>query len=223
MTRREAIDHLREVRYDAQRHLDRRYFVNIRWVASVGDGARGDLELRYHLADGVRRDGTTWRYDLQDRSAANIQKLLADAAVEDTAGINRETADLSSGEARDDVLVGTASCAQTGTITGLTADRPGGDVTLVSEAPTRGLVFLSEPYYPERVAYVDNVAVTSLKADVAFTAVAVPAGRHVVELRYVPRRFQAGLGVSGVTMVTWGAAAWWLPRRRRSSSALAAA
>ena len=218
MSRRDAIELLRDVRYDAQRRLDRRHFVNIRWAASVTDAARLELEARYHLGEGVRRDGATWRYDLQDLHAANIQKLLAEPAIEDTHGINREAAALSSADTQDQVLIGTATCAQSGAITALSADRPGGDVTLVSEAPTSGFVFLSEPYYPERVAFVDQTAVAALKADVAFTAVPVPAGRHVIELRYVPRRFQTGLVVSVVTLTTWVVAAWWLPRRRRSSS-----
>jgi hypothetical protein len=215
VTRREAIDQLRQVRYDDQRRLDRHHFVNIRWAPTVDDTARGIRETRYHLAEGVRRDGNTWQYDLQDRSATNVQALLADAGVEDTHGINRETAEVASGEAKDEVLFGTASCSDVGTITEGTVDRPGGDVQVVSEAPRAGLVFMSEPYYPERMAFVDNAPVAPVKANVAFTAVPVPAGRHVVELRYVPRKFQAGLVVSVVTLVAWAGAAGWLPRRRR--------
>ncbi len=223
MTRREAIDHLRQVRYDAQRRLDRRYFVNIRWAAAVDDAARRARETRYRLAEGVQRDGNTWRYDLQDRSTANVQQLLADAAVEDTHGIDRETAQISAGEVKDELLFGTSACAQAGALTGLSADRPGGDVSVISDAPTSGLVFLSEPYYPERMAFVDNAPVTSIKANVAFTAVAVPAGRHVVAIRYVPRRFQQGLVISGVTLSGWIGLAAWRVRQRRSSSHSSAA
>ena len=221
---RDAIEHLRQVRYDNQRHLDRRYFVNIRWSGSVDDSTRRSREAQYHLAEGVRRDGTTWRYDLQDRSASNVQRLLSDAAVEDTHGIDRETAQLVAGPVKDEVLFGTATCATPGTLSGVVGDRPGGDVALVSDAPVDGLVFMSEPYYVERIAFVDNVPVTAIKANVAFTAVAVPAGRHTIELRYVPRRFRAGLVISIATLGAWaGIAAWLMPKKRRSSPHLQAA
>lgn len=218
LDRRDAIEHLRQVRYDDQRRLDRRYFVNIRWSGSVDDVARRTREAKYHLAEGVRRDGNTWRYDLQDRSASNVRRLLSDAAVEDTHGIDRETAQLASEAVGDELLFGTASCASTGTLSNVVADRPGGDVSLVSDAPVDGLVFMSEPYYVERVAFVDDVPVQPIKADVAFTAVPVPAGRHTIELRYVPRLFRAGLAVSIVTLGVWVIGAGGIRTKRRSSS-----
>ena len=218
MDRRDAIEHLRQVRYDDERRLDRRYFVNIRWSVSVDDAARQVREAQYHLAEGVRRDGNTWRYDLQDRSASNVQQLLSDAAVEDTHGIDRETAQLAASPLKDEVLFGTASCASTGTLTNIVADRPGGDVALVSDAPVGGLVFLSEPYYVERVAFVDDVPVRPIKANVAFTAVPVPAGRHTVALRYVPRLFRTGLVVSVATLGMWVVGAAWIRMKWRPSS-----
>ena len=220
---REAVELLRRVHYDNGRRLDRRYFVNIRWTASMDDEGRRMREAQYKLAEGVRREGNTWQYDLQDRSLSNVQRLLADAAVEDTHGINRETAQLSADEVKDEVLFGTVACGQSGTVSDLVADRPGGDVALVSDAPVAGLVFMSEPFYPERMAYVDNVPVTPLKANVAFTAVPVPAGRHTVELRYVPRRFRTGLVISVVTLGAWLGAGVWLARTRRRASSTAAA
>jgi len=218
LDRRDAIEHLRQVRYDDQRRLERRYFVNIRWNGSVDDAARRIRETEYHLAEGVRRDGNTWRYDLQDRSASNVQQLLSDAAVEDTHGIDRETAQLASGGVKDELLFGTASCGRTGTLSNMVADRPGGDVALVSDAPVDGLVFMSEPYYVERVAFVDDVPVTPIKANVAFTAVPVPAGRHTIELRYVPRLFRTGLVVSIATIGVWVVAAGGIRLKWRSSS-----
>lgn len=219
VTRREAIEHLRRIQYDARRRLDRRLFVNIRWMGAVDEARRLALESRYHLAEGVAQGGNTWRYDLQDRSGANVRALLTDSAVEDTHGIDRETGDVTAaaGDA-DQVLFGMGECDRAGAVTDLRADQPGGDVRLVSSAPVAGMVFLSEPYYPERVAYVDGVAVTALKADVAFIAVPVPAGRHTVEIRYAPRRFQQGLAIALVTMVGWFVAAVWLPGARRRFS-----
>jgi hypothetical protein len=62
--------------------------VNVRW-AGASDEARAAREARYQLAEGVRQDGTTWRYQLRDTSTANIEALVRDPLVEDTHGIDR--------------------------------------------------------------------------------------------------------------------------------------
>ena len=40
-----------------------------------------------------------------------------------------------------------------------------------------------------------------LRANVAFRAVAVPAGTHVVEMRYRPRALPLGLGLSATAVI----------------------
>jgi hypothetical protein len=55
------------------------------------------------------------------------------------------------------------------------------------EAPCSGFVFFSQSFFPEWKATVDGTATEALRADYAFSAVALPAGRHVVEMRYRPR------------------------------------
>jgi uncharacterized membrane protein YfhO len=75
-----------------------------------------------------------------------------------------------------------------------------------------GYVFLSEPFYPERKAYVDGEPVTAVRANLAFTAVPVPAGAHRLEMRYVPDSFRIGLAISVLTVVGWSAVSW---RRNR--------
>lgn len=50
---------------------------------------RGALEDRFHLASGELREGTTWSYQLTDPSWLNIHAMVRDAAVDDTANINR--------------------------------------------------------------------------------------------------------------------------------------
>ncbi len=217
VTRREAIEHLRQIHYDGQHRLDRRYFVNIRWAATVDEPRRLALESRYHLAEGTARDGNTWRYDLQDRSGSNVKALLADSAVEDTHGIDRETGDVAAaaGDVEDQVLFGTGACDHAGQVTGIEVDQPGGDVTMVSNAPVDGFLFMSEPYYLERSAYVDGIEVMPQKADVAFMVVPVPAGRHLVQVRYVPRRFRLGLAITAFTIIGWVGIAVWMSRRRR--------
>jgi uncharacterized membrane protein YfhO len=80
-------------------------------------------------------------------------------------------------------------------------------------APTDGFLFFSEPFYPERRASIDGHTVPLLRANLAFTAVAVPAGAHDVELRYVPSRFYLGSVISSVTAA--GYASVFVRRRRR--------
>jgi hypothetical protein len=215
VSEREAVDQLRQVRYDAQRRLDRRYFINIRWRPSIDATQRAALESRYHLLEGVRREGSTWKYALQDRSAANVRALLDEPLVEDTHGIDRPGAVLESdADAERQVLFGTSSCAQQAAIRVTEADQPGGEVSATVDAPVDGMVFLTEPYYPERQAFVDDVPVQTYKADVAFTAVTVPAGHHRVQLRYVPTRFRYGMTM---TVLTLGACVLaWAGRQRRS-------
>ncbi|MBM3817731.1 MAG: hypothetical protein FJW14_01760 [Acidimicrobiia bacterium] len=62
----------------------------VRWGPGVDAAARAGLEERYSLRNGEPDGGTTWRYDLGDRSRDNIRDLVTDAAVEDTAAIDRE-------------------------------------------------------------------------------------------------------------------------------------
>jgi uncharacterized membrane protein YfhO len=73
------------------------------------------------------------------------------------------------------------------------------------DAPARGFVFLSEPHYRERQVFVDGQPATAIAADLAFTAVEVTAGRHRIEMRYVPSSLFAGAGVTGFTLVMWAA------------------
>jgi uncharacterized membrane protein YfhO len=60
---------------------------------------------------------------------------------------------------------------------------------------------------------VDGQRVAAQRANVAFTAIRVPAGQHRVELRYVPVSFFVGVAVSAMTMSGWAAAAYWTRKR----------
>ena len=62
--------------------------VNVRW-RSVSDDERRVREAKYQLAGGVAVEGTTWKYALHDVSQSNIESLVRDPFVEDTAGIDR--------------------------------------------------------------------------------------------------------------------------------------
>ncbi|MEK6902582.1 MAG: YfhO family protein [archaeon] len=77
------------------------------------------------------------------------------------------------------------------------------------DASNRGLVFLSDVYYPGWQATVDGKPVKIFIADAAFRAVPVPAGTHVVEMYYRPVSIQAGIFVTGISFTL---AMFWIIR-----------
>jgi hypothetical protein len=81
------------------------------------------------------------------------------------------------------------------------------------------VLVLADAYDPGWQASVDGSRSTLLRANVAFRAVAVPQGRHLVELVYRPRAFVVGLGVSLSALVT--AAVLFVLSRRRPHPAAA--
>ena len=150
-----------------------------------------------------------WGCSLEDWSAANVRALLSDRAIEDTHGIDRFAGTVAAVPSSGDrqLLFASVPCTYQGAVSNIHADQLGGDVSADVDAPIEGLLFLSEPYFPERIPYVDGREAAAVKANLMFTAVPLPAGRHHVELRYEPRRFHQGLVVSALTLVAWLAAA----------------
>jgi diamine N-acetyltransferase len=70
-----------------------------------------------------------------------------------------------------------------------------------SASPCAGHVVFAETHYDGWRVTVDGDAVEPVRANVAFTAVKVPAGRHAIERRYAPPRFAAGLAGALATAV----------------------
>ena len=73
-------------------------------------------------------------------------------------------------------------------------------VRLDAELSADGYVVLVDGHDPGWRARVDGRPAPLLRANVAFRAVAVPAGRHAVEMVYRPTAALAGLVVSGLTL-----------------------
>ena len=65
--------------------------VTVRWRDEVTAGERTALERRYSLEVERFVEGTTWSYELRDRSRDNVRALVADLAVDDTGGFDRST------------------------------------------------------------------------------------------------------------------------------------
>jgi hypothetical protein len=91
--------------------------------------------------------------------------------------------------------------------------------TIQVEAPGPALVFISQAYYHNWKAQVDGKAVPLWRANYAFQAVEVPAGRHEVTLVYRDRMFRIG-----ALLAAWAgllcAALWFMPGERKKGGYL---
>ncbi|MBA2753263.1 MAG: YfhO family protein [Chloroflexia bacterium] len=83
-------------------------------------------------------------------------------------------------------------------------------IDIVTTAASPGLLVVSEVYERGWRAYVDGERVDVLPTHHALRGVPIPAGEHVVEMRYEPLALRAGLPISAVTatamVVVWAAA-----------------
>jgi hypothetical protein len=74
-------------------------------------------------------------------------------------------------------------------------------VRVAADLSADGFVVVLEGYDRGWTASVDGRAAEVLRANVAFRAVPVPSGRHVVELEYRPRALSLGLAASAAALV----------------------
>ena len=86
--------------------------------------------------------------------------------------------------------------------------------TIQVEVPGPAMVFISQAYYHNWKARVDGKAVPLWRANYAFQAVEVPAGRHEVTLIYRDKMFRIG-----ALLAAWAglvcAAIWFMPGKRK--------
>jgi hypothetical protein len=75
-----------------------------------------------------------------------------------------------------------------------------GRVRIVTDADAPALLVLTDTWYPGWRAEVDGAPAPIWRADHAFRAVALPAGRHEVVMRFRPRSVAAGAAISGVAL-----------------------
>lgn len=99
-------------------------------------------------------------------------------------------------------------------------DRDINSMKVEVNTPRDGLLYFSEVYYPAFKSYVDGQHTKILKADYCMRAVQVPAGNHVIEMKYESDEFSKGLMI---TLITAGLfiisvpASVFLSRRKKSS------
>jgi hypothetical protein len=99
-------------------------------------------------------------------------------------------------------------------------ERIGADrVRLDASLSGAGFVVLADAWTPGWTARVDGQEARVLRANVAFRAVPVSAGRHTVELRYRAPGLTAGLALTGFTLAALTGTALRSRTRRREVEA----
>jgi hypothetical protein len=209
--RRELEYRLRHESYDPRLVLQPHAMIHVRWSARISDDDRSRAEVQLHLEPHRDIGDRTWEYNLLERSRESIAAIAQHPLVEDTQGIDRGALALTAPEAaipefdepKSEWLLGVAPCDVPAPATVVSQDRVDGRMVVEVDAPHDGIVFFSEPYYLDRVAWVDGRRTPRMKTNLAFTAVRVSAGTHRVELKYDTRALRAGAGVSVVTLLVW--------------------
>ncbi|HUT77996.1 MAG TPA: YfhO family protein, partial [Polyangia bacterium] len=110
-------------------------------------------------------------------------------------------------------------------VTGLGAPFPGDLATIEVYEPNRveirviagepGLLVLSDNPWPGWSAAVDGAPAEILRANLVMRAVRVPAGKHLVEFRFLPTTFVIGGAISLLSVLALIAAFVWTRRRSR--------
>ena len=81
-------------------------------------------------------------------------------------------------------------------------------ISIQTEAATASLVVISQTHYPAWKAYVDGRTATIWRANYAFQALEVPAGRHRIRVVYEDKKLLAGAVLSGLGLLAC-AGLWW--------------
>ena len=82
------------------------------------------------------------------------------------------------------------------------------EISIQTEAPAASLVIISQTYYPAWKAYVDGRPTKIWRANYAFQALEVPAGRHQIRLVYEDKMLLAGAVLSSLGWLAC-AGLWW--------------
>jgi hypothetical protein len=90
------------------------------------------------------------------------------------------------------------------------------EIQLEVDSPARAYLVTSEANYPGWRAFVDGRPQPLFMTNIAFRGLPVPAGRHIVTMRFAPTILWQGAGVSGVSWAGLAALSLgnWISRRR---------
>jgi hypothetical protein len=185
---------------DSLPEIDRRAmdFLNVTHVLSTYPLEVEGFELaaqtpEYYIYQNTHEtSAVTWvdRVEVAQSDDEALEILLSPAFSYDSSVVLNEAVDLAPGPDREASLQ----------ITGY--DGPAGWMQVETETSREGVLVFSEPYYSERRVWIDGEAAETLRANVGFTAVVLPPGSHVVELRYEPVSLYVGGAISLGTLIT---------------------
>jgi uncharacterized membrane protein YfhO len=77
-------------------------------------------------------------------------------------------------------------------------------ISIQTEAPAPSLVVVSQTYYPAWKAYMDGQPTEVWRANYAFQAFEVPAGRHQIRMVYEDKKFLVGAILSSIGLLACG-------------------
>ncbi|HEX5066844.1 MAG TPA: YfhO family protein, partial [Myxococcota bacterium] len=80
-------------------------------------------------------------------------------------------------------------------------------ISLHTRGERPAAIVLADAWFPGWEARVDGVQAPLLRANLAFRAVAVPAGEHEIELRYRPRSLARGTALAALALAALAALA----------------
>ena len=83
------------------------------------------------------------------------------------------------------------------------------DLTICTQCSTEALLVISDIYYPGWHATIDGIPEPVVRANYVLRGVRVPAGQHVVRLRFRPRSFLWGASISCLTLLVLAALFFW--------------
>ena len=75
-----------------------------------------------------------------------------------------------------------------------------GHVAFEVHSSRAAFFLMTDSFYPGWSAFIDGTEVDHYRANLAFRALPIPAGRHVVEFRYDPRGFVVGAIISAISI-----------------------
>ncbi len=86
-------------------------------------------------------------------------------------------------------------------------------VSYETDCGEAGYLVLLDSYYPGWIGYLDGQRTPVLRANYAFRAIKIPAGRHKVDFNYRPMYFYLGLGITLATLTAVAAVLGLVPLR----------
>jgi hypothetical protein len=78
------------------------------------------------------------------------------------------------------------------------------ELDIAVDSPGGGMLVVADAYYPGWEATLDGASTAIYRANLAFRAVAVPAGVHAVRMIYQPRSLAVGGAISSVSLAVYG-------------------